>query len=236
MLAPGLTQVITFTDMTKAQTKATSGSKKLLIYDYEDAWWRLIEQIFDAFHMLDPMLRLLPPVRSPHAGPFRYTQGDRTLDQRPGLVTFKGSADADLREGDIEGHTAFIYDFAQARVQNMAAQTFAMVPEVTDFFDQAVDAGGRPFIDNFLQAIEKIWLRFVGDEELVVTFTTHPQATPGKCLYVSLPGQLIGFVHPDTLEKVTKASFTEEQQRGYDEIVARKRAEQHAAKRTRRLS
>src|SRR5436309_1822460 len=122
MLALGLTQVTTFTVMTKTQPKTTSGGKKLLIYDYEDAWWRLIEQIFDAYHMFDPLMSLFPPARSPHAGPFRYTQGDDALDQQPGLVTYVGSGEADLREGDVEGHTAFIYDFAIKRVQNMAVQ------------------------------------------------------------------------------------------------------------------
>jgi hypothetical protein len=223
--------------MTKAKISIPSGSEKLLIYDYEEAWWRLVEQIFDGFHMLDPLMSLFPPVRSPHAGPFRYTQGDDALDQRPGLVTYVGSGEADLREGDVEGHTAFIYDFAINRVQNMAAQTFAVMDEVTDFLEQSVDAEGQPFIDMFLQAVENIWLRFAGDEDLEVSFVGHQQATPGKCLYVSLPGKIIGFMHPDTLmKKVPKGPWTEEQRRRFDGIVARKRAEQHAAKRTRRLS
>lgn len=223
--------------MAKAKDTTVSGGKKLLIYHYEEAWWRLIEQIFDAFHMSDPLMSLFPPARSPHAGPFRYTQGDDALDQRPGLVTYVGSGEADLREGDVDGHTAFICDFATKRVQNMAAQTFAVMDEVTDFLDQSVDAEGRPFMDVFLLAVEKIALRFVGDEEPDVTFVGHQQATPGKCLYVALPGHIVVFMHPDTLiKKVPRGHWTMEQQRRFDEIVARKRAEQHAKKRTRRLS
>jgi hypothetical protein len=237
MLAPGLTQVFTFTAMTKKQIKATSGGKKLLIYDYEDAWSLLTEQIFDSFHMLDPLLRFMPPVRGPHAGPYRYTIEGQTLDQRPELVQYTGTGNADLREGDIEGHTTFLYNFAQAYVEAAAAQSFAMMPEVAELVGNKVGAEGQPFtVETFLEAVDKIWLRFVGDEELVVTFIAHPQAPLSECLFVAPPGAIIGFVHPDKLETIKRASWTQEQQQRYDQIIARKRAEQHAKKRTRRLS
>ena len=223
--------------MKKAQNTNALSGKKLVAYDYEEAWWRLIESIFDSYHMLDPLMRLFPPVRSPHAGPFRYTQDDRTLDQQSELLTYEGSGNADLREGDVEGHTAFIYNFAQARVQTMAAQTFAMVPEVAELIGNTVGAEGQPFsVEIFIQAVEDLWLRFNGDEDLVVTFMAHPQSPPSKCLFVALVGEIIGFVHPDKLEKIRQAPWTKEQQERYDRIIARKRAEQHAAKRTRRLS
>jgi hypothetical protein len=223
--------------MTKAQTTIASSSKKLVIYDYEDAWWRLTDNVFDSFHMLDPLLRLFPPVRESHAGPYRYTQDDRTLDQQPELLTYKGSGNADLREGDVEGHTAFIYDFAQSRVKTMAAQTFARVSEVADLMGNTVGADGQPFnVEGFLRAVEKIELQFIGDEDLVVNIIAHPECNPTKCLFVASPGAIVGFVHPGVLPKVTQASWTMEQQQEYDQIIARKRAEQHAAKRTRRLS
>lgn len=228
--------MFTFTAMTKAQTTTTSSGKKLLIYDYEDAWQRLIERIFDGYHMLDPLLRLFPPVRSPHAGPFRYTQDDRTLDQRPDLLTYEASAEADLREGDVEGLAAFIFEFAQARVRTMAAQSFARLSEVTDLTGNTVDSEGQPFsFETFLRAVEQIELRFVGDGELAVSIIAHPQAEPTKCFFAAPPGALIGFVHPDKLEKVTQA-WTKEQGERFERIIARKREEQRAAKRPRRLS
>lgn len=223
--------------MTKRHVATTSSGKKLLIYDYEDAWQRLTDNIFDSFHMLDPLLRLFPPVRESHAGPYRYTQDDRTLDQQPELMMYKGSGEVDLREGDVEGHTAFIYDFAQSRVKTMAAQTFATVPEVAALIGNTVGTGGEPFtIDGFIRAVEKIELRFIGDEDLAVSIIAHPQCPPTKCLFVAPPGAIFGFVHPDVLPKVGQASWTMEQQQEYDQIIARKRAEQNAAKRTRRLS
>jgi hypothetical protein len=223
--------------MAKAKTTPISSGKKLLIYDYEDAWWRLTERIFDSYHMLDPLLRLFPPARSPHAGPFRYTQDDRTLDQRPDLLTYEASAEADLREGDVEGHTAFIYEFAQSRVRTMAAQSFARLSEVTDLTGNSVNNEGQPFsVETFLQAVEQIELRFIGDEELAVSIIAHPQADSTKCFFAAPPGALIGFVHPDKLEKVTQAAWTKEQGERFEQIIVRKREEQRAAKRTRRLS
>lgn len=223
--------------MAKAKTKTTSVGKKLVIYDYEEAWWDLIERIFDAFHMHDPLMRLFPPSRGPHAGPFRYTQGDRTLDQRPQLQTYEASSAVDLREGDVEGHTTFISELARARVRTMAAESFAKLTEVAGFVGNSTDAGGGQFsVETLIQAVEQIDLRFVGDEDLVVQFVAHPQANPTKCLFAAPPGALIGFVHPDKLEKVTRAPWTREQQERFDRIVARKREEQRAAKRTRRLS
>jgi hypothetical protein len=229
--------VFTFNAMAKAKNTTVPGGRKLLVYDYEDAWWRLTEQVFDSFHMLDALLRFFPPARSPHAGPFRYTQDDRTLDQHPDFLTYEASAEADLREGDIEGHTAFIFEFAQSRVRIMAAQSFARLSEVTDLTGNSVDNGGQPFsVETFLRAVEQIELRFVGDEELAVGIIGHPQAELTKCFFVAPPGALVGFVHPDKLEKVTQAAWTKEQQERFERIIARKREEQRAAKRTRRLS
>jgi hypothetical protein len=223
--------------MAKAKTKTISAGKKLVIYDYEEAWWHLIERVFDSFHMHDPLLKLLPPSRSPHSGPFRYTQGDRTLDQQPELQTYEATSEVDLREGDVEGHTLFIYKFAQSRVQVMAAQTFTMLPGVAELVGNSVDAGGEPFsVETFLQAVEQVELRFIGDEELDVRFIAHPQANLTKCLFVAPADALIGFVHPDKLEKVRQAAWTKDQQERFDQLITRKRKEQRAAKRTRRLS
>jgi hypothetical protein len=109
--------------------------------------------------------------------------------------------------------------------------------ELSGALGNEVGEEGQSFtVENFLEALEKLYIRFIGDEELQLILMPHPEIPLTKGMYMAPKGTVIFFVNPEKEAKVREAAWTPEQKQKYNEIIARKRDEQHAAKRTRRLS
>jgi hypothetical protein len=208
----------------------------LNLSEYANAWYDMVEKILDRYHMLDPLLQFFPPFRSSHTGPYRYVQRNGASEFNLETVRYGATGSVDIRVGDIKGHTAFLHDFAQSYLKVVGAQNVAKMFELTETLGNRVGEEGQSFtVENFLEALEKLYIRFIGDEELQLILMTHPEIPLTKGMYMAPKGAVILFVNPEKEAKLREASWTLEQRQRYNEVIARKRAEQRAAKRTRRL-
>lgn len=187
------------------------------IPDYDNAMCKLIEQVIDGFMALDPVLGSISREDSLHRGPIRNVRGENPLDQNMSSLQAKASLKLDsVRNSNIDEHTQFLYDFAQSNVAAVAPEFFRGMQEITDVTGNVVDAGGKPFsLDLLNDALEKISIGF--DES-------------GEPILPAL------FVSPDVDEKIKDMKQTAEQAERFSQIVAQKRAQFNAQKRTRRLS
>jgi hypothetical protein len=211
--------------------------RKLYINEYDDAWERLVEQIVFGFHSLDSLLRLFPPMKSQHMGPFRYVQDDKTLDQPLELTKFGASSSVDLRRGNIEEHTIFIYEFVKSYMKTTASYFFRRLSELPDVTGNKLEGGDQPFTpDRLLEANEKCPFDFEGDEPPTIHIFPHAEIEITSCMMFAKSASALVFIHPDKAEKIDPAVWTEGQKKRHREIMSRKRLEHDAAKRTRRLS
>lgn len=211
--------------------------RKLQLAEYDEAWWNLTERILFGFHSLDTLLKLFPPVKSLHTGPFRYVQDDKMLDQKLELTNYSASSSVDLRQGNIDEHTEFIFKFAKSYTKTTASYFFRKLSELTDVTGNHIEAGGQPFTpDRLLDAIDKCEFYFEGDEAPMIHIFPHPEIEVSSCMMFARSASALVFIHPNKAEKIEPSVWTEEQRARHSEIMSRKRLQHDAAKRTRRLS
>jgi hypothetical protein len=138
------------------------------------------------------------------------------LRSEPVRQLMQGSFDV---SGMISGDSSTLYeaahDSAQQALEQLMPALFDLAGRASDAVGNTVDATGRDLNDVVLDAIERAEWAFDGDGKPTLQIAAHP----------------------DTLRKLQKAEAqaTPEQRARYERIMQRKREEQDAARRTRRL-
>lgn len=190
---------------------------KFRIYIYDKAMTKLLSQIMDGFTSLDPLFGKMPHVATTHAGPVRNVRGPVPLDQDMPRIEAGASLSFDtIRSTNFEDYTRFLHEMAVSSTGAVAREFFRQMEEITNATGNTVDAGGKPFSCDLLNDML---------ETIQVSFDEH-----GKPV---LPTMI---VNPVIYSKVKDIKPTAEQEQRMSDILARKKAEYNAQKRTRRLS
>ena len=121
-----------------------------------------------------------------------------------------------VRNTDIEDHTRFLSELAEANHERFARGFIQGMEELTEATGNVVNAGGRPFSwDLYCDMLEKVQLEFdESSRPMLPTLVTSPQ--------------LYG--------RIKDMEPSPEQAKRFREIIEKKKAEHNAKKRTRRLS
>lgn len=214
----------------------------LYAYEYHVAYERLLRQIYNGFHMLDPLLRRLPPIETEHhhravytrtksrvevgsdsvetQSPAEAAQNGEPLELRGATHRFRATADFDPQDVDIAAHTVFLYDLSQSYVESMKPVTEHHCREVAHAHGNEFQTGGEPLSwEHLLMMLEQMPLSF--DEQ-------------GRALWPLL--LLNDQAQADAEKLMEQGHATSEQQQRLAEIIEGKRREHNARKRTRRLS
>ena len=176
-----------------------------------------IGHVINGFLSLDPLFGSMPWKTTEHSGPIRNVRGPSPLDQSMPEIRSMATMDTDsIRNTDIENFARFLYDLARSNIKAFAPEFFKGLSEIIDAAGTTTYAGGQPFsFDMLNDTLEKMQLEFDEDGEPVFpTLITHPLV----------------------YEQIKQMKPTPEQEQRLSEIIARKKAEHDAKKRTRRLS
>jgi hypothetical protein len=165
----------------------------------------------------DPILGQIRGGTTTHGGPRRNVRGPTPLDQPMTTLQQEFSIPTEvIRRTDTDAYAALLHAAATEYRDKLLTSLFRGVSEVTDATGNTIDAQGQPLNPDMLNdMLERIEFDF--DEA-------------GQPI---MPRVVI---HPDVLERLKAIEPTPEQLRRQAEILARKKAEHDAQKRTRRLS
>ncbi|MDP9314046.1 MAG: hypothetical protein M3R24_24735 [Chloroflexota bacterium] len=190
---------------------------KLHTPTYDDALYKLINEVNRGLLSLDPILGAMPLRPTIHGGTIRNVRSPKIVDHSMEAHQYTISIDFDvIRNTDVEKLTIILYEFAEESKRRIIPAILSGISEVTDAVGNTIDAQGRPFSFDLLnEMLEKIHLEF--DEQ-------------GNPL---LPTMM---VNPNTYEKIKDVTPTPEQAQRFREIITAKKEEHDAKKRTRRLS
>ena len=191
---------------------------KLLRYsspEYDLAFIDFINKVLHEFHSLHPVFGPMFKETTVHAGPVRNIAGPNPLDQDTLPVRGMGDLRKDaVTHTDVEAFTQFLYDLAQDVLNQLSAQFYRGLDEITDATGMKVNAKGKPLsADIYLDMLEK----------MSMSFTENGDPIP--------PTLIVGEEFD-----VSKLDADEDQLRRFEEIILAKKAEFNAQKRTRRLS
>lgn len=225
--------------MARAKSRAPH-PEILYAYEYHVAYERLLRHIYDGFHMLDPLLRRLPPIETEHHHRAIYTQTQPRLDSSPvetqssaevaqngeplelrgATHRFRATAHIDPQDVDIAAHTVFLYDLAQSYVESMKPVTEHHCREVAHAHGNEFQTGGEPLSWEHLLTMQ---------ERMPLSFDAQGR--------VSWPLLLLnGQAREDFDKLLEQGHATPEQKQRMEDIIESKRREHNARKRTRRLS
>lgn len=184
---------------------------------YDQAMNKFIQIVADKFVSYDPLLGKMSNITSSHNGPIRNVRGDTPLDQSLfEIQTISGMHNDDIRSSNLEKHTEFVLEIVKQSIRELSKFFYKGIEEITNATGQVTDAKGEPFsFDILLDMLENYPLEF--DE----------QGEP------KLPTLIM---HPNLFENIKKAQSTQEQLDRHKAILAKKKEEFDAKKRTRRLS
>jgi hypothetical protein len=182
--------------------------------EYDDAMNDVAGRVLAGFVGAHPVLGRIERQRTPHAGPTRNVRVPQVLDQSPErLEAVAHIKKADVRECNVDAHSAFLAELADQHVSAAARMLYRAADAVTTATGMTQDAGGQPLTwDVILDMVERMPITFNSD------------GSP------NLPEVV---AHPDTISKL--APITSAQLARQDEILRKKKEEYVAAKRTRRL-
>jgi hypothetical protein len=195
----------------------SGGGLTFNVPEYVQAERHLLGKVMLGLTGLDPLLGQMPWIQTEHAGPVRNVPGPEPLDQEmlPVEATAAFSKEA-VRDSRLDEFVAFVVELTEQSQKQMAIHTFQRMGELTEATGNTVDAGGKPLsYDVFLDLLERMQLEF--DEK-------------GDPILPTVWG------HPATIERFKALQPTPEHSAREAAILARKKAEFDAAKRTRRLS
>lgn len=200
--------------------EAVRPSDLLCCPEYETAYIQMRRQILDGFHNLDPILKRLPPIETDHCGPAVYTQAQQApLQQEMATFRFGVSAEIDPRTPDIEAHTVFLYDFANAYIGEMVPTTLERISDVAEAHGNHLNADGRPpSWDLWMDVLEKIEIDFDEDDRPM------------------LPTLFVNSRTSEDFKKALSQPLVPAQRRRLKEISTQKKADFDARYPSRRLS
>lgn len=187
------------------------------ILRYERETILFFEQVLRGFMSLDPLLGSIQSSSTVHRGPTRNVRGDNLLDQQASAIQSEASLDIEaVRKTDVDEHTTFMYALAQSTMSSLKKSFFKGLDEIVSATGNSIDAKGKQFsFDKFLDALEKMHINF---------------DTQGQPIMPTM------VVPPTISNKVFETKPTPEQEKRQVEILARKKEEHDAQKRTRKLS
>jgi hypothetical protein len=187
------------------------------IHRYDKAIVEFCHMVVDGFISLDPLLGTIRRVPIVHGGPTRNVRGSAPLDQKLSEIESMATLDMDaIRKTETEKYSAFVYELARSAIDSLASDFIDRMNELAEAVGNTIDAGGQPFsVDKLLDLIDKMLIDF--DAE-------------GKPIMPAL------LVNPQLHERIKHLEFAPEQEQRRVAILARKKAEHDAKKRTRRLS
>jgi len=138
---------------------------------YDDAITRVYDQIFTGLHMRDNLLRLFPPRVMQHQGKTRQVSNPQILDTSMRLHR----ATIDLQpEMFLRTDTAQFREFVVGMVVDLQNQRKAHVLEVmsqtSDAVGNTIDGKDRNVWDVYIEALERVDLRFDKDGRPLATF------------------------------------------------------------------
>lgn len=221
--------------------KHVQSESLLYSYEYEVAYDRLLRRVYNGFHMLDPLLRRLPPIETEHhhGAVYTGTQPSTTqnrslgsevsdeinnfgepLELHGGTHRFRATAYFHPSDINIEAHTEFLLDIAQAYVASMRPITEQHCRDVAKAHGNCLETNGESLSwDHLLTMVEGMRLDF--DEQ-------------GRVIWPLL--LLENKVEDSITILLEKSPATSEQQQKLEKIIEEKRQEFNARKCTRRLS
>jgi hypothetical protein len=187
------------------------------IQKYDAAMRKFMEEVVDGFMSVDPLFGSFSKVPIVHRGPIRNVRGDTPFDQKLSRTSGRARLTREaIRDTDFDKYTEFLYELAQSNKTEMAPLFFEGISELTEIVGNTINAHGLPFsFDQLLDALEKIEFSF-DDKDDPIMPTLH--------------------LNPETYKHIKDLKPTPEQEQRSRDILARKKAEHLAQKRTRRLS
>lgn len=183
--------------------------------EYDRAMSTFLSNVMEGFFSLHPLFGSMLKEKSIHAGPIRNVRGPEPLDQDTFPVQGVGQLHRDsIANTDFDAFTNFIYGIAEEAIKQFSVQFYRGLDEITDATGQKLDAAGKPFsYDMYLDLIEKMPIDFSDDGS-----PNLPTMVTGKTPRI------------DTLKP------SKDQQTRLEQILAKKKEEFDAQKRTRKLS
>ncbi|MBN1314055.1 MAG: hypothetical protein JXA42_01260 [Anaerolineales bacterium] len=196
----------------------TKGNRvRFRIPPYDCAFNKFFALVVDGFIDTDPLLSQIHRSPVKHMGPIRNVRGEEPLDQD--LPPIKGESlikTTTIRETNFDEITIFFYEVAQEFRAELERGLLKCLNEVTHVTGQVINFKGKPFSPDMLNEIL---------EKMPIDFNEN-----GKPM---LPTMIIP---PEMETKLRGIKETPEQRKRFEEIIAKKRIEFYAKKRTRRLS
>jgi hypothetical protein len=183
--------------------------------EYDRAMSTFMSKVMEGVFSLHPLFGSMFKEKSIHAGPIRNVRGPEPLDQEMLPVQGVGQLHNDaIVNTDFDAFTNFIYGIAEEAIKQFSLQFYRGLDEITDATGQKFDAAGKPFsYDMYLDVIERMPIDFSDDGS-----PNLPTIVAGK-----KSGN-------DTLNP------SEDQLIRLERILAKKKEEFDAQKRTRKLS
>jgi hypothetical protein len=186
--------------------------------EYEQATLSVFGEAVDEFAMINhPILREIERRVVRDVRPSRISEGD---DPPLALSTIESSAEivldaSAIAEGDLGSVYAAVDAVGDAKGGAIVRGMVEHLGQITERTGNAIDAGGRPFSHElFFETLEGMEIDFNEHGEANLQILTSPE----------LGAKMAALPPP-----------TEEQQAQFDALMARKRAEFEARKKTRRL-
>lgn len=188
-----------------------------VIPNYSRAMIRFVEQVMRGFVALHPILGSIPWKPTEHQGPVRNVRSPSPLDQRVPPIRSEGAMPLDtIRNTDFDDFARFLDELAHSQIGQLMSEFYTTINGVTAATGNVVDGGGQLFsFDMLNDALEKVDIDFDSDgNPILPTLITDPAAAT----------------------RMRSLEPTSEQTERHRQIIARKKAEHDAKKRSRRLS
>ncbi len=184
---------------------------------YERAMSDFAASVMNGLAARHPVIGDIPVRRTIHPGPTRNVPGPQPVDHPLSRVEQRVEFHTDvIRYSQIEEFISILAEISRHHQDVLERELVRTVTDVCDATGNVIDAQGRPLtFDLILELVEKLEIRF--DE-------------------AGMMSKPVIMMHPDNAERLRQNPPTPEQLQQLNEILRRKRAEQDAQKRTRRLS
>lgn len=187
-----------------------------IIDDFDQSYNSFLQRATDSLWFNDGILRSIELQATEHSGPIRNVAGQTPLDTPMEYGSYTSSLPVSaVRSTNVDEHTQFVSELADAQKQCIAPRLFESIIQTADAVGNSVDARGESYYDTFLDGLDKLEIVFDDEGNHHVQIWLNP-----------ITADFLRQQNPPTEEQLTHL----------DEIIARKKAQFYATKRTRRLS
>jgi hypothetical protein len=181
---------------------------------YERAISHLADSLRDELHNRDELLGMFPIRTVIHTGTAMMCGEPEFLESPYRLHAYSHSTEINIfNETDAVGFKEFLSTLLTRLLDNYKEHTIEVLNQTTDITGNKVDALNQNIWDAYIEAIEKVEMRF--DEDGAPNFVIYP---------------------PKFYEKLSEAKPTIQQTQMINQIFKRKWQEHQANRKTRRLN